>query len=91
MPTPVAVNTAISFVTNTNWQSYGGETTMSHLTQMAGLAFHNFVSAACGAAVAVALVRGLVRRRCARLARPLFPAGLAPVPPPRDPAPPRRA
>jgi K+-transporting ATPase ATPase A chain len=59
----LAFNTAVSFLTNTNWQNYAGETTMSHLTQMAGLAFHNFVSAACGAAVAVALIRGLVRRR----------------------------
>jgi K+-transporting ATPase ATPase A chain len=59
----LSFNTAVSFLTNTNWQNYAGESTMSHLTQMAGLAFHNFVSAACGAAVAVALVRGLVRRR----------------------------
>ena len=59
----LAFNTAVSFVTNTNWQAYSGEVTMSHLTQMAGLAFHNFVSAACGAAVAVALIRGLTRRR----------------------------
>ena len=53
----------MSFLTNTNWQNYSGEATMSHLTQMAGLALHNFVSAAAGAAVAVALIRGLVRRR----------------------------
>jgi hypothetical protein len=53
----------VSFVTNTNWQNYGGETTMSHLTQMAGLAVQNFVSAAVGLAVAVALIRGLTRRR----------------------------
>ncbi len=59
----VSFNTAISFVTNTNWQSYGGESTMSHLTQMLGLAVQNFVSAAIGLAVAVALIRGLVRRR----------------------------
>ena len=59
----VAFNTAVSFVTNTNWQSYGGESTMSHLTQMAGLAVQNFVSAAAGMAVAIALVRGLVRRQ----------------------------
>ncbi len=59
----LAFNTAVSFVTNTNWQAYSGEVTMSHLTQMAGLALHNFVSAACGAAVALALVRGLTRRR----------------------------
>jgi len=54
-------NTAISFVTNTNWQGYSGETTMSYLTQMAGLAVQNFLSAATGIVVAVALVRGFVR------------------------------
>jgi K+-transporting ATPase ATPase A chain len=59
----LSFNTAVSFLTNTNWQNYVGESTMSHLTQMAGLAVHNFVSAAAGAAVAVALIRGLVRRR----------------------------
>ncbi len=59
----LSFNTAVSFLTNTNWQNYSGETTMSHLSQMAGLAVHNFVSAAAGAAVAVALIRGLVRRR----------------------------
>jgi K+-transporting ATPase ATPase A chain len=59
----LAFNTAVSFLTNTNWQNYAGESTMSYLTQMAGLAFHNFVSAAAGAAVAVALIRGIVRRR----------------------------
>jgi K+-transporting ATPase ATPase A chain len=59
----LAWNTAVSFVTNTNWQSYGGESTMSHLTQMAGLAVQNFVSAAVGLAVMVALIRALVRRR----------------------------
>jgi K+-transporting ATPase ATPase A chain len=58
-----AFNTSVSFVTNTNWQSYASESTISHLTQMAGLAMQNFVSAAVGLAVAVALVRGLVRRR----------------------------
>ena len=57
----VAFNTAISFVANTNWQSYVPETTMSHLTQSTGLAVQNFVSAAVGMAVAVALIRGLVR------------------------------
>ena len=68
-PTPTAVpprsrsTPRSSFVTNTNWQNYGGELTMSHLTQMAGLAVQNFVSAAVGLAVAVALIRGLVRRR----------------------------
>jgi K+-transporting ATPase ATPase A chain len=55
-------NTSVSFVTNTNWQSYAPETTMSYLTQMAGLTVHNFVSAATGIAVAVALVRGFARR-----------------------------
>jgi K+-transporting ATPase ATPase A chain len=63
VPAGLSFNTAVSFLTNTNWQNYSGESTMSHLTQMAGLAVHNFVSAACGAAVAVALIRGLVRRR----------------------------
>jgi K+-transporting ATPase ATPase A chain len=55
-------NTAASFVTNTNWQGYGGETTMSYLTQMLGLTVQNFVSAATGMAVLVAFIRGLVRR-----------------------------
>jgi potassium-transporting ATPase potassium-binding subunit len=58
----LAFNTAASFTTNTNWQAYGGESTMSYFTQMAGLAFHNFVSAASGIAVAVAVIRGFVRR-----------------------------
>jgi K+-transporting ATPase ATPase A chain len=58
----LAFNTAASFTTNTNWQNYAGEQTMSYLTQMAGLAFHQFVSAAAGIAMAVALVRGLARR-----------------------------
>lgn len=58
----LAFNTASSFTTNTNWQNYSGETTMSYLTQMAGLAFHNFVSAATGIVLAVALIRGLARR-----------------------------
>lgn len=62
-----AFNTAASFVTNTNWQSYSGEATMSHLTQMAGLAVQNFVSAAVGMAVAVALVRGFMRSRTDRI------------------------
>jgi K+-transporting ATPase ATPase A chain len=57
----LAFNTSISFNTNTNWQNYGGETTMSYLTQMLGLAVHNFLSAATGMAVLVALVRGFVR------------------------------
>jgi K+-transporting ATPase ATPase A chain len=58
----LAFNTAASFTTNTNWQAYAGETTMSYLTQMAGLAFHNFVSAAAGIAVAIAVIRGFARR-----------------------------
>jgi len=58
----LAFNTAVSFTTNTNWQSYGGETTMSYLTQMAGLAWHNFVSAGAGLGVALVLARGLTRR-----------------------------
>ncbi|MDE2306259.1 MAG: potassium-transporting ATPase subunit A, partial [Gammaproteobacteria bacterium] len=57
-----AFNTAVSFVTNTNWQGYSGETTMSYLTQMAGLAVQNFLSAATGIVVAIALIRGLARR-----------------------------
>ncbi|SPL91808.1 Potassium-transporting ATPase A chain (TC 3.A.3.7.1) [[Actinomadura] parvosata subsp. kistnae] len=59
----IAWNTAISFVTNTNWQAYSGESTMGHLTQMAALAVQNFVSAAVGMAVAIALVRGFARRK----------------------------
>ena len=58
----LAFNTSVSFITNTNWQSYVPETTMSYLTQMAGLTVHNFVSAATGIALAVALVRGFARR-----------------------------
>ncbi|MBS1155197.1 MAG: Potassium-transporting ATPase chain [Proteobacteria bacterium] len=60
-----AFNTAISFVTNTNWQGYSGEATMSHLTQMAALTVQNFLSAATGLAVAIALIRGFVRRSAA--------------------------
>ncbi len=63
----LAFNTAASFTTNTNWQNYAGEQTMSYLTQMAGLAYHNFTSAATGIALAVALVRGLVRRSAQHL------------------------
>lgn len=61
MTPDLAWNTAVSFTTNTNWQFYSGETAMSYLSQMAGLAWHNFVSAAVGIALAVAVVRGLVR------------------------------
>src|SRR6202011_5221111 len=58
----LAWNTAASFTTNTNWQSYSGETTMSYLTQMMGLGWHNFTSAATGIGVALALARGLTRK-----------------------------
>lgn len=58
----LAWNTAVSFTTNTNWQSYSGESTMSYLTQMAGLAYHNFMSAAIGIALAIAIIRGVARR-----------------------------
>lgn len=61
MAPDLAWNTAVSFTTNTNWQFYSGESAMSYLSQMAGLAWHNFVSAAVGIAIAVAVVRGLVR------------------------------
>ena len=62
VPDHLSFNTAISFVTNTNWQSYGGETTMSHFAQMAGLTVQNFLSAATGITLAVALIRGFVRK-----------------------------
>ncbi|MFC0812496.1 potassium-transporting ATPase subunit KdpA [Paracoccus panacisoli] len=62
-----AFNTAVSFMTNTNWQSYGGETALSHFSQMAGLTVQNFVSAATGIAVAVAVIRGLAARSAADL------------------------
>jgi potassium-transporting ATPase potassium-binding subunit len=58
----LSFNTAVSFTTNTNWQSYVGESTMSYLTQMAGLAWHNFMSAAAGIGIALALARGLTRK-----------------------------
>jgi K+-transporting ATPase ATPase A chain len=61
VPPDLAFNTSVSFITNTNWQNYGGETTMSHLVQMLGLTVHNFVSAATGLAMAFALVRGFAR------------------------------
>jgi K+-transporting ATPase ATPase A chain len=61
MAPDLAWNTAVSFTTNTNWQFYSGETAMSYLAQMAGLAWHNFASAAVGIAIAIAVVRGLVR------------------------------
>ena len=62
-PAHVAFNTAASFTTNTNWQAYAGESTMSYFTQMAGLAYHNFVSAATGIALAIAFIRGIARRQ----------------------------
>ncbi|MFZ0694361.1 MAG: potassium-transporting ATPase subunit KdpA [Alphaproteobacteria bacterium] len=62
MTPDLALNTAISFTTNTNWQNYGGETTLSYFTQMAGLTVHNFVSAATGIAMVIALIRGFTRR-----------------------------
>ncbi len=65
--TDLAFNTAVSFITNTNWQAYGGESTLSYLTQVLGLAVQNFISAATGIAVLVALVRGLLRRSAAGL------------------------
>jgi K+-transporting ATPase ATPase A chain len=58
----LAFNTAASFTTNTNWQNYSGESTMSYFTQMAGLAYHNFASAAVGIALAIAFIRGIARR-----------------------------
>ena len=61
VPPDLAFNTSVSFITNTNWQNYSGETTMSHLTQMLGLTVHNFLSAATGLAMAFALVRGFTR------------------------------
>jgi potassium-transporting ATPase potassium-binding subunit len=62
-PAHVAFNTAASFTTNTNWQAYSGETTMSYFTQMAGLAYHNFISAAVGISLAIAFIRGIARRQ----------------------------
>jgi len=59
----LALNTAVSFVTNTNWQAYSGESAASYFTQMVGLAVHNFVSAATGMAIVIALIRGFVRRK----------------------------
>src|SRR5579862_3346660 len=62
VPSALAFNTAASFTTNTNWQNYAGESTMSYLTQMAGLAYHNFASAAVGIALAIAVIRGIARK-----------------------------
>src|ERR1700722_13284317 len=63
----LSFNTAISFITNTNWQNYGGESTLSYFTQMAGLAVHNFLSAATGMATLVAFIRGFVRKETKKL------------------------
>src|ERR1700723_1234138 len=62
-PTHLAFNTAASFTSNTNWQEYAGETTMSYFTQMAGLAYHNFASAATGIVLGIAFIRGIARRQ----------------------------
>lgn len=67
VPPWLAFNTAVSFVTNTNWQAYGGESTLSYLSQMAGLSVQNFVSAAVGMAAAAALIRGIARRTTDRI------------------------
>jgi len=62
MPADLAFNTAVSFTTNTNWQNYGGESSLSYFAQMAGLTVHNFTSAATGLCVAIAVIRGFSRR-----------------------------
>jgi K+-transporting ATPase ATPase A chain len=67
VPAALAFNTTVSFVTNTNWQAYGGETTLSYFSQMVGLTVQNFVSAAAGMAVAVAIIRGVARARSATI------------------------
>ncbi|MFN8017340.1 MAG: potassium-transporting ATPase subunit KdpA [Acidimicrobiales bacterium] len=67
VPAPLAFNTAVSFVTNTNWQNYGGELAMSHLSQMIGLTVQNFVSPIVGLCVAVVLIRGLARRKTSQV------------------------
>src|SRR2546425_4272746 len=65
--TCLAYNTAASFTTNTNWQAYSGESTMSYLTQMAGLAYHNFTSAAVGIVLAIVVIRGIARKETDKL------------------------
>jgi K+-transporting ATPase ATPase A chain len=67
VPQALAFNTAASFTTNTNWQNYSGEATMSYLTQMTGLAYHNFTSAAAGIALAIAVIRGIARKETDKL------------------------
>ena len=71
----LSFNTAVSFMTNTNWQSYGGESTLSYLVQMAALTVQNFASGAVGIAVAIALIRGFARQQAASLG--LFPEDMA--------------
>src|SRR6202521_5616616 len=67
VPPALAFNTAASFTTNTNWQNYAGETVMSYLTQMSGLAYHNFTSAASGIVMAIVIIRGISRRETEKL------------------------
>src|SRR5213594_5007989 len=67
VPPDLAFNTAASFTTNTNWQAYSGESTMSYLTQMAGLAYHNFVSAAVGIVLSIVVIRGIARKETDKL------------------------
>src|ERR1700682_1270934 len=67
VPPDLAFNTASSFTTNTNWQAYSGESTMSYFTQMAGLAYHNFASAAVGIVLAVVVIRGIARKETDKL------------------------
>ncbi|HTF26644.1 MAG TPA: potassium-transporting ATPase subunit KdpA [Candidatus Limnocylindria bacterium] len=67
VPQALAFNTAASFTTNTNWQNYGGESTMSYFTQMAGLAYHNFTSAAAGIVMAIVIIRGIARKETDKL------------------------
>src|SRR6266849_1342445 len=67
VPPVLAFNTAASFTTNTNWQAYSGESTMSYFTQMAGLAYHNFVSAAVGIVLAIVVIRGIARKETDKL------------------------
>jgi K+-transporting ATPase ATPase A chain len=67
VPQALAFNTAVSFTTNTNWQNYSGESTMSYFTQMAGLAYHNFTSAATGIVLAIMIIRGISRKETDKL------------------------
>src|SRR3984885_14682655 len=67
VPPATSFNTAVSFVTNTNWQNYSGESTMTYLVQMGGLAVQNFMSAAVGIVIAIAMIRGFTRSRTDKL------------------------